>query len=104
MSDKIDILRYHKDGKDEGYIGLILHNDVELARFNPEVGRIDLSVLNPFAGKEANFYNINIDTKEEICKAILIERLENNPKLGWVLYIKYIKEDEGEGKDDNCED
>lgn len=103
MNDKIEILRYHKDGKDEGYIGLIIHNDMELARFNPKLGRIDLSVLNPFAGKEADLYYINVDTKEEVCHRILIERLENDPKQGWVLYLKYVKKDEGEGENDSSE-
>lgn len=103
MDNKIEILRYHRDKTNEGYIGLILHNDIELARFNPEIKRIDLSVLNPFVGKKALYYDINIDTKEEIVKDIVIERLEHKSELGWVLYFDELK-DKGEVNNASSED
>lgn len=99
MENRLEILRYYRDKSKKGAIAGIVYNEKLISSFDAEAKSIDLSVLNPFVGKEAYVYDINIDTLKEDCKKVLIERLENKPNLGWVVYLNEIKD---EGEDDNA--
>ena len=88
-------LYYFKDYiTNKGYFNFISYQGKTLAKFNKEKNRIDLSVLNPFVGKTADYYITNEKTNETKHTQIEISRLELDKELGWILYFDIIKEND----------
>ena len=83
---------YYKDYvTEEGSIVEIIYNKKTLATFNKELGRIDLSVMNPFVGKVADFFTVDVNNKKMKQKEVLIARLEQHETLGTIMHIEDIE-------------
>lgn len=85
---------YHKCSNGTGYINAISYKGNMLSRFNKETQTTDLSVLNPFVTKIADYYIINEETKEVKHREAEILRMEFSEDQGWILHIDIRKKTE----------
>lgn len=86
---------YHKDYTTNlGHINGIVYQGQVLSKMNFEINKIDLSVLNPFVGKIADFYTLDLENKTTKHKQIEILRMESNEDMGWILHMDTYKDPE----------
>lgn len=86
-----EFLEKRYDNKTYGYVSKITYGDKVLATFNTDTQYIDLSVLNPFSGKEVIVkYN---NGKEEHKIITNLELTESNGRKGYLVNLENIEKE-----------
>lgn len=77
--------------KSVGYVSKVTYGEKVLATFNKETGFTDLSVLNPFVGKEVYIrYN---DGREEHRVIVNLEAMEYEGRKGHIVNLEKVVEE-----------
>lgn len=85
--NSLKIYRYKDFNTNQEAIVEIIYEDKTIATFDKEKNKIDLSVMNPFVGKVADIFTIDVNNKDMKFKEILIVRIEEHEILGTIIHF-----------------